>query len=96
MLIKGDSCVLELRKMKNNNICVDVMLFDRSLDNLMDEHGVSCVHALLDLDFELAGIRVASFECGIPCGSWYELFDKLLDGIDDCAYWLDKKDEWRR
>ena len=93
--VNGDCCVLELRKINGGGICADVMIFDESLDNLMDEHGVSCLHALLELDFELAGIMVTNFERGIPGKHRHELFDRLLDCVDGCADWLDKKEEWR-
>ena len=93
--INGNSSVLELRKLESGDICADAMIFDRSLGNLMDEHGVSCLHALLGLDFELEGIKVASFERGVPSESRHELFDRLLGCADGCAEWLDKKEEWR-
>ena len=93
--INGDCCVLELWKLESGDICADATLFDRSLGNLMDEHGVSCIHALLDLDFDLAGIMATNFECGIPYDYKHDLFDRLLESVDGCADWLDGKTEWR-
>ena len=93
--ISGDCCVLELWKLESGDICADVTLFDRSIDSLMDGHGVPCVNALLYLDFEPAGIKAASFERGIPNECGLELIDKLLGSVDGCARWLDGKIEWR-
>ena len=93
--INGDSCVLELWKLESGGIGTDVMIFDRTLDNIMDEHGVSCLHVLLELDFELAGIMVTNFERGIPYDYRHDLFDRMLESVDGCADWLDRKEEWR-
>ena len=93
--VNGDCCVIELWQLERGDVRADVMIFDKSLNNLMDEHGVSCLHALLELDFELAGIKAANFECGIPNERKHELFDRLLDCVDGCADWLDNKEEWR-
>ena len=92
---RGDGCVLELWKLESGSVRADVTIFDRPLDSLMDEHGVSCLDALLELDFELAGIMAANFERGIPGKHRRELFDRLLDCADECAEWLDRKKEWR-
>ena len=93
--VNGDCCILELHKTENGHVHADVMIFDESLDNLMDEHGVSCLHALLELNFELAGIKVANFESGIPYDYRHDLFDRLIESVDGCADWLDNKEEWR-
>ena len=91
----GDYCVLGLRELDCGDVRADVTIFDKSLESLTDEHGVPCLHALLELDFEAAGIKAANFECGIPYDYRQDLFDRLLEGVDGCADWLDIKQEWR-
>ena len=93
--VNGDCCIIELWELDCGDVRADVLIFDESLNNLMDEHGVSCLHALLELDFELAGIMVTNFECGIPYVFRHDLFDRLLESVDGCAEWLDIKQEWR-
>ena len=92
----GDCCIIELWQLESGSVRADVMIFDRSLDNMMDEHGVSCLHALLELNFEQAGIMVTNFECGISYDYRHDLFDRLLDCVDECAEWLNRKEEWGR
>ena len=89
--INGDCCIIELWQLERGDICANVMIFDKSLDNLIDEHGASCLHSLLELNFELAGIKIANFECEIPYDYRHDLFDKLLESVDGCADWLGRK-----
>lgn len=95
--VVGRSSIIDMEYNEDRSIRASVLIFERSLDSILDVLELNSVDDLLgneqlwNGDFDNQANRV-DFECIIPQEHELEALRKLVDDPDEFAAWVDSHD----